>query len=255
MAGDPSILEIETAALSSWPALRTAHDRSWVWRWAKGYTKRANSVQALDPADDEDLERRLGEMAKLSRRNRIEPVFRVTPLAAPRVAEVLAAAGWDAFDESIVLTGPLPQRDLPPGVEGREVPSTTWAALNAAMSGYDEASRATLAEMLAVIPAEARAFTATAADGAPAASALAVRTGRIVGLFNVVTAPRYRRQGLARRLLDAAFAWGREAGAGFAAIQVVATNEPAKRLYASYGLAERYRYHYRRPAVTVLEAK
>jgi GNAT superfamily N-acetyltransferase len=247
VTGDPSILEIETAALSSWPALRTAHDGSWVWRWAKGYTKRANSVQALDPADDEDVERRLAEMAKLSRRNDIEPIFRVTPLAGPRLVEALAAAGWHAFEESIVLTGPLPERALPRSIESHDLPSAAWAAVNAAMSGYDETKRAMLLDMIAAIPAEARAFTATAADGAPGASALAVRAGRIVGLFNVVTAPRCRRQGLARRLLDAAFAWGRETGAGFAAIQVVATNEPAKRLYASYGLAERYRYHYRRP--------
>jgi ribosomal protein S18 acetylase RimI-like enzyme len=248
---DPSVLEIETAALSSWPALRTVHDRSWVWRWARGYTKRANSVQALDPADEEDLDRRLAEMADLSRRNRIDPVFRVTPLAAPALVEMLAAGGWRAFEESIVLVGPLPECDRPDGVERREIPSAAWAAVNAAMSGYDEAKQAALAEMLAAISTEAKAFTATAADGAPGASALAVRAGRIVGLFNVVTAPHCRRQGLACRVLDTAFAWGREVGASFAAIQVVATNEPAKRLYASYGLAERYRYHYRRPVTAV----
>ena len=50
----PSVLAVETAALTAWPGLYTAYDGHWVWRAARGYSNRANSIQCLDPADDAD---------------------------------------------------------------------------------------------------------------------------------------------------------------------------------------------------------
>ncbi|HEV7286843.1 MAG TPA: GNAT family N-acetyltransferase, partial [Kaistia sp.] len=81
----PSILGIESACLSAWPAVGTVHDGAWLWRFAHGYSKRSNSFQSLDPEDDEDAERRIDYLAALSLRHGIAPVFRVTPLAGGRV--------------------------------------------------------------------------------------------------------------------------------------------------------------------------
>lgn len=38
----PSVRAIEAATLTAWPALQVAHDGLWLWRAARGYTKRAN---------------------------------------------------------------------------------------------------------------------------------------------------------------------------------------------------------------------
>ena len=48
----PSVLAVETAALTAWPGLYTAYDGHWVWRAARGYSNRANSIQCLDPGGD-----------------------------------------------------------------------------------------------------------------------------------------------------------------------------------------------------------
>ena len=35
--------QIEGAALTGWPALKEAYDGLWLWRYANGFTRRANS--------------------------------------------------------------------------------------------------------------------------------------------------------------------------------------------------------------------
>jgi len=52
-------------------------------------------------------------------------------------------------------------------------------------------------------------------------------------------------RGLARRLTQSIGAWGRDHGARFAYLQVVATNAAALPLYADLGFETVYRYAYR----------
>ncbi len=60
-----SVHQIEAATLTAWPALQVAHDGLWLWRYARGYTKRANSIHCLDPSDGSYAEIRLQRMAQL----------------------------------------------------------------------------------------------------------------------------------------------------------------------------------------------
>ena len=102
--------------------------------------------------------------------------------------------------------------------------------------------------MRGLIAPEAKGFVAYGRDGTPAAAALAVVSGGIGVYLNVVTDRARRRQGHGEAVMQAALAWTRENGARHAALQVVADNDAAGALYAKLGFAERYRYHYRRPA-------
>ena len=61
-----SVSQIEGATLTAWPALKIAHDGLWLWRYARGYTKRANSIHCLDPSDGDYAEFRLNRLAALS---------------------------------------------------------------------------------------------------------------------------------------------------------------------------------------------
>jgi len=66
---------------------------------------------------------------------------------------------------------------------------------------------------------------------------------------SVITDPRRRRQGCARRVIASLASWAHDSGATGACLQVEAGNTPARTLYQGFGLAERYRYHYRREPV------
>ena len=250
MAEPPSILAIEAACLSAWPAIGVVHDGAWLWRYAQGYTKRANSIQCLDPADEDDAEARILRLAALSVRHGIAPVFRVTPLAGDRVVATLDRLGWRSFEESRVLTLDLGDaaferradiRPFPPG-------DPRWYRVQSSLAGYAPAGVETLKILLGLIAPEAMGFVAYGRDGTPAAAALAVVSGGIGVYLNVVTDRARRRQGHGEAVMQAALAWTRENGARHAALQVVADNDAGGALYAKLGFVERYRYHYRRPA-------
>ncbi len=89
--------------LEAWPALETRWDGAWVWRFARGYTKRANAIQCQDPADDGDAEARLMRMADWSHEAGIAPIFRQTPLCGAGVIGALDRLGWAPFEKSRIL--------------------------------------------------------------------------------------------------------------------------------------------------------
>ncbi|WP_241683064.1 N-acetyltransferase [Actinomadura sp. J1-007] len=75
------------------------------------------------------------------------------------------------------------------------------------------------------------------------------RTGRSagewLGIYAMAVAPEARRRGLARRVLRALMAWGRERGCTRAYLVVVERNEAARALYESEGFEPAGGYHYR----------
>nr|WP_029042376.1 GNAT family N-acetyltransferase [Cucumibacter marinus] len=229
------------------------HDRSWVWRWARGYTKRANSINALDPNDDADIDKRLDRLTALSTRHGIAPVFRVTPLASPAVSAVLDARGWVRIETSHVLAMNLVNPEMT-GATGAVSEKVTlhppadpaWLEAQAALAGYDNQTRDSLGAVLTQIPCAASGLLVWR-DGAPVAAALATVSGGIAIFVNVVVAGPLRGQGLGRQVMVAALDWAKEQGADHAAIQVVAGNEPAIGLYTALGFEPRYDYHYRLP--------
>jgi ribosomal protein S18 acetylase RimI-like enzyme len=246
----PTILAVEAACLSAWPAVSTVHDGAWVWRFAHGYSKRSNSFQSLDPADDGEAERRIGCLAALSARNGIAPIFRVTPLAGAGVVEALDGLGWVPFEANLVLATNLAGHQFAREGDVRFFDPTDprWFRAQTAMSAVSGKTVEMLKTLLGLIAPEARGIVAYAQDGTPAATALAVNAGGIAVILNVVTDRMKRRQGHARRAMLAALAWAVENGARHAALQVGTDNEAAIRLYEELGFAEQYRYHYRRPA-------
>lgn len=250
MTFPPSPLAIEAACLSAWPAIGIVHDRAWLWRYAQGYTKRANCFQSLDPSDDDDVERRVARLAALSARHGIAPVFRVTPLAADRVVDALAAGGWQAFEESHVLAMDLGALSFETRGDVRVFPPTDprWYRAQSSLSQYPAATVESLKTLLGLIASESKGFVAYSREGTPSASALAVVAGEIGVYLNVIVDRARRRQGHGEAVMRAALKWTKDRGARFAAIQVVASNEPAIRLYEKLGFEHRYGYHYRRPA-------
>jgi GNAT superfamily N-acetyltransferase len=243
-----SIAQLETATFTAWPAVTTAMEGMWLARFARGFTKRSNSIQCLDPEDDAEAAARLARMADLYPLNSLDPLFRVTPLAGPGVIAALDAKGWQAFEESCVLTMPLGDDfamseavDVFDGVDDRYLDACIELA------GYNRRTRETLAVLVNLIACRNAGIVIRDAAGEPLAAALAINALGVGIYTNVIVRADARRQGHGRKLMHAALAWTRSVGATEAAIQVVAANEPAVNLYTSLGFREAYRYHYRRP--------
>ncbi|MGV3490502.1 MAG: GNAT family N-acetyltransferase [Devosia sp.] len=243
-----SVAQIEGATLTAWPALQVAHDGLWMWRYARGYTKRANSIHCLDPSDGDYAELRLQRLAQLSRRHGIPAVFRVTPLTAPGIVDVLDGLQWEEFEPSLVMAMEMPDVDFPVDFQAKyfHPDDPVWARAQSQMAGYDAATSEVLSQVLGSIACEAAGVLVYHKAGLPVAAALAAVSGGIGVYLNVVTHPSARGMGYGRAVMGAALNWVRSRGAAHSAIQVLEGNVPAVNLYGSLGFGEVYSYSYRR---------
>lgn len=246
MSPTNDIRALEARAFRAWPALDTRTSHGWVQRLAGGYTKRANSINALEPKSALTSEVKNALEAPY-RAAGLPPIWRLTPLAPAGTDDLLAAAGYRRIDESLVQRTAIDSRFvLDPEVQVAPAPSDAWLAGFATLSPVAPAHRETMARMLRSIAAPV-GFARVEDNGEPVAFALGVVDGDHVGLFDVLVAPQARRRGLARRLTQSIGAWSREHGARFCYLQVVATNAAALPLYADLGFGTVYSYAYRVP--------
>ena len=123
------------------------------------------------------------------------------------------------------------------GVACAAAPATDWRAAYAATVPVPE--RTERLRLAAAAPAP-RVYAASGTDGC----GLAVRSGDLVGIFDVATVPGARRRGVARRITSALLAWGAAQGARRAYLQVAEGNAAARALYAGFGFEPAYRYVY-----------
>jgi len=110
------VLGLEERGFNAWPAPRNVYYGGWVFRLGGGYTKRANSANALGdrhemraesinawaPARDFALVR--AEAERFYSANGQPTIFRLTPLAGDDVDPLLEAAGYERLDPSTVMT-------------------------------------------------------------------------------------------------------------------------------------------------------
>ena len=239
---------IEKATFLAWPALEEITDGSWVARFARGYTKRANSIHAFDPVDTDNAGSRIDAMAALYGARYLRPTFRVTPLTGAAVVQALDDKGWDVYEPSLVLAMDLTRRMRPVAATTRlfEANDPEWRSLQGRMAGYDAETMDNLATILGKLSVPARGIVVYDDTAYPAGAALAVNANGIAIFLNVVVDPDRRGLGFGRAVMHAALNWTSQAGATKAAIQVLADNAQAVPLYRSLGFTDAYGYHYRR---------
>lgn len=243
----PSIAEIEAGALVSWPAHEEVRDGAWLARFSRGYSRRSNSVQSMDPADDDNAEARLDAIRALYAEHGLPAWFRITPLAGPNTLATLDRQGWIEDDLNFVMAMPLRKSMRPVGAhaQGFEHTDAQWNGVQTELAGTTD-KRAALQATLALIKAPARAFIAYDADLKPVAANLVVNADGTAFFLNVVVSEDMRGLGYGRAIMHAGLNWAAQTGAKVAALQVQADNEAAVALYSKLGFAEQYRYQYRR---------
>jgi len=245
----PGVREIELAGLKAWPAHEQEFDAGWVRRASGGYSKRANSVQSLDAADNANAAERLTAAAEWLAARGLPPVARVTPLAGPGFVEALDGAGWETFEPSLVLMADLAdtQHEVDDKIEVSVPGGSEWLAAQQQLQGYDAHRLACLKGIVVQMAPPALGLVLRDAGGAPVASAYVAVVDRFAFLGSVVTDAAQRHRGLGRRLIQSALGLAREAGARYSTLQMLKSNAPAFGLYSGLGYRLRYEYHHRRP--------
>jgi GNAT superfamily N-acetyltransferase len=232
--------------INAWPALQTLHLDGWVLRFARGYTRRANSVQPLYP-NQGDLEANLAQAEAHYAQRGLPTIFKLTTAAEPaRLEAALAARGYaeDARTSMQLLDLHTPAPVAPGVTHITEGIREDWLAAFYALADTPARHQPTLRQMLGLLTPQT-AFATLAVDGQVVACGLAVLEAGHVGLFDIVTHPAHRNQGHARRMIQDLLAWARGAGAHTGYLQVMLNNSPALKLYAGLGYREAYQYWYR----------
>jgi GNAT superfamily N-acetyltransferase len=241
-----AVVALERAADEAWPAPIRGHLGDWLLRSAAGWTGRANSALPIGdpdrplPAAVDAVERWYAE------RDQPAMINTPLPLAAPVGAE-LDDRGWGTRPPTLVQTAPLPLAALAvtaaPAVdtvlELATAPSAEWLAVAAGRKGgLPDAARHVLTAVDQV------RFAHVYVDGALVAIGRGTVTGegRWLGLGLIEVLPPARRQGLARRVVDALAGWGMSAGATRAFLQVEQRNTAAVALYRTLGFVTHHTY-------------
>ncbi len=241
---EETIRALERCALAAWPALHTTEQDGWALRTADGYTKRANSANAIAPAHA-PIDMQIACAEAYYRARNLPTVFRLTPLADPAIDRALEARGYARVDPSLVMVAR-------PGLHLHDKqavnagdPWTGWHDDFVAATQASPNVAAKLAAVLRCVLPPASFVRIPDAGNRPAAFAMAVADEGYVGIFEVLSAAHARRQGFGKRIVAHAMAWGFSHGAHTAYLQVAADNAPALALYADLGFAPLYGYHYR----------
>ena len=252
-----SIRRLEALAFRAWPAASTFYDGSWLIRQTAGYpSKRLNSVNPLDPSDQQQIEERMERATRRFESYNRPLVFRQSPLAPPPLDSFLDARGWVRFDESMVLMADVHTIDLDNAVDMLPVQDIgLYVDAAVKINERDADFKAGLTEVITSIEPKTGMFLLKDENGGVVSSALSVSDGEYAGLLHVGTHKQCRRLGHAHAILKSAILWTRYTGSTKIWLQVEKINGPARALYEQLGFKEVYRYNYRKQPDHALNAK
>ncbi|MFD2698935.1 GNAT family N-acetyltransferase [Paenibacillus shunpengii] len=237
---------IEELSLNHWPSLSTLLYDGWLLRFANGFTKRANSIHPLYHSTGETLHK-ITECEKIYSANGLPAVFKITPFIHPEdLDSALDQAGYSVVDATSVQTVDLAHIRKPrlTSVQIYERPHDEWLNNYYKLNQVKAADRITMERMLSNIKTRT-GFISLYDDEQVVACGLGVVEREYIGLYDIVTDARYRNRGFGEQMILNLLSWGKEHGARFSYLAVVANNAPALRLYSKIGYTENYKYWYR----------
>ncbi|MBZ0284743.1 MAG: GNAT family N-acetyltransferase [Anaerolineae bacterium] len=241
-----TIRRLEEITLSALPALQTAFYDGWVLRASQGYTRRANSVNPIYPSS-QDVNAKIDFCEQWFAAHNLPTIFKLTPAAQPdNLDALLEERGYTREAETRVKVMTLDSLESSPAgkVELLTQPNNEWQSHFFRMNGVKEQFFPVMQFMLKSISLPI-CCAAVIHQNQVVAVGLGVLDDGFVSLYDIVTAPEQRNQGLGKQLLLHLLNWGKAQGARQACLAVVAANAPAVRLYDKLGFREVYPYWYR----------
>jgi ribosomal protein S18 acetylase RimI-like enzyme len=237
-------------ARSAWPAANTSEHDGWLLLESGGYTRRANSVQALK-AGSLPLDEKIQHCETFYRWRGGRAVFKLTEATQPPELDAeLEARGYVKSTPTSVqirnLDIDLPDCDISE-VRLESGPTLQWVEACASLWGIEGARTNSFKGIIRRIAAdfEPSFFASVTELGAIRTVGLGVVRDETLYLAELITAKAAQERGYARRAIVSLMAKGREHGLSRALLQVVADNEPALGLYRQLEFEEAYRYWYR----------
>ena len=249
---------IEDASLNASAPPQQRWIDGWLVRFSPGKARRARCINAVAPGRLPVADK-LRLAAEVYAEAGLPMHARLTPFSAPVDLDAqLERQGWCAIEDTRVMVRQTLAATVAdrPGARGPTPPGLRWAALGSdeyaeavgALRGSTPLERRAHAERLRCSPTPYRGYAwRDEATGATVACGQFAREGRLVGLYDVFTAPAHRGRGLAALLCERLLLVAMSEGAESAYLQVGADNHVARSVYRRLGFVDGYAYHYRVP--------
>lgn len=239
----------EKLSFNTHPCLEEEVYDGWLLRFAEGYTKRANSVNVLGTSTI-PLADKIKYCEERYGKQHLPVVFKLTPMGA-ELDDLLELRGYSAVDKTSVMTVDLEKGDFSSDFakEGvsvciEEKFTESWQYYYFTFNKVSKTAIPTAKKMQAKITNPVLCATVYV-DKKAVACGLGVMEQGYVGLMDIVVKEEYRGCGFGKVLCGALLDKAKEKGAVTGYLQVVDSNEVAKKLYLSLGFEDVYSYWYR----------
>lgn len=233
----PDARRLEAALEATWPAAASRPVGPFTFRDGQGGGRRVSAATAEGEPDAAAVAAALAAFAAEGR----PALFRLRP-GQGRLDAALAALGLARADPTLLLAAPVAAVARRPAFLA-VLPAATPLAVMVDLWAEGGVGPERLAVM-ARAPGPKTALLARE-DDHPAGAAFVALDGAVAMLHALTVSPRFRRRGVAARLVQAAAHWAAEAGATTFAVATVEANTAARALFAALGLAEAGGYWYR----------
>lgn len=243
---------VENHFFMAWPAMAEMTLDGWSVRLSGGYSDRANCVTPRNPGTQPVLDKVMWAERFYNDR-RLPTLFRISDLCPETsLDEWLNMHGYKMSWALETATCDLTKRAPVPQQEVQLYPSPTHEWIEAAISidSRIAATRAPFTFITQHMP-KPSCFAQITVDHQPAAIGAATVHNDLMGIFLMRTHQTLRRQGYARRILNALLLWGADRGAHIAWLQFDRDHETATGLYRGAGFQPLYHYHYRKQPMTL----
>ncbi|GIH24533.1 putative N-acetyltransferase YobR [Acrocarpospora phusangensis] len=220
----------------AWPAPEQVTAGSWIYRYAAGVTKRANSVLPLSGTGSWD---RVDAAERFYRGLGAACVFSIGPGAEGGLDAELAARGYRTVDPTLIMTAETAPAD---GADVADTPSAEWFDTWWEVDGGRHPGRPDARDWARRILTGVQAGYASAG---PDAVGRGVVQGEWLGVYCMAVRPSARRKGNGTAVLRQLLGWGHGRGARRAYLVVTEANAGARALYEQAGFVVSGGYHYR----------
>lgn len=242
----PDAARVQRAVEATWPAARTWTEDGITFRDGAGGGKRVSAATAEGAPSATALR----AAAEAMRARGMQPLFCVRDGEADLDA-ALAAEGFVVIDPVILYAAPIGRLIDPALPRLAAIACESPLAILREIWAAGGIGPARIAVMERA-PGPKRYLLGRAGDR-PAGAAFVALDDEIAMVHAIEVAPARRRLGVGRALLQRSAVWAGAAGTTYLGLAVTEANAPARALYASLGMEEVGRYHYRIGPVEVGE--
>ena len=237
-------LLFENLSFNTHPAIVTEEYDGWFIRYSNGYTKRANSVSAID-ASTIDIDEKIKYCEEYYRAKDLPCVFKITD-DEKDFAKHLFELGYQEVTPTDLMTMPLEGRSFNTSdCTISEGPTDEWFDSYFGMAGYSKQIYIDTATTMMKNIKLPSYYCIVKENGKPVSVASAVIENGYMCLLNVYTDKEQRLKGYARRACENILDQTVKSGLAHTAyLQVLQNNGPANHIYESLGYKKLYAYRY-----------